>query len=133
MTRRASPVFLFVSLRFETRPNISSSTPTHSPPFLRAVSTIVGACRFALTSHSTAQARTTANARCVRKYLRLNYINDPSLLCLQKRAEVLLQLRLVVTPYVAEVVVSIVVVVSLPGEARRRLVFVGETFGGRRR
>lgn len=133
MNDEESIVFLFVSLRFETRPNISSSTPTHSPPFLRAVSAVVGACRFALTSHSTAQARTTANARCVREHLRLNNVNDPSLLCLQKCAEVLLQLRLVVTPYVAEVVVPVVVVVSLPGEARRRLVFVGETFGGRRR
>jgi len=60
---------------------------------------------------------------------------DPSLLRLQQRAKVLLQLGLVVTPYVAEVVlvvvvvdvVVVVVVVVIVVEAR--LVLVGETLG----
>jgi len=56
---------------------------------------------------------------------------DSSLLCLQQRAEILLQLRLVVTPYVTEVVVAVVIVIGLLGEARRRLIFFDEALGRR--
>lgn len=76
------PYFSLVSLGFGTGPNISSSTPTHSPlRFLRAVSAVLDIYRFALTSHSTGRVRATrVSAHCAREHLRLDNVDDPSLL-----------------------------------------------------